>query len=677
MLLLLAVALLFGPAVNFEFLNYDDPLHVSRNHLITHFVPAKLTLIWGSPIHGLYTPLTYTTWVILGRLSAWLHPANDPTVLDPAVFHTANIILHAGTVLVVFAILRLLLQRDWPAAFGALLFGLHPVQVAPVAWVSEMKGLLAGFLSLLAIWQYLGYTPTDPAATFFRRHRRYLAALAFFGAALLAKPSVVSVPLIAAALAVLLLKRDWRRVALELTPWLLLAIPLIFITREEQPAEVLNFLPNFWQSILVAGDAITFYHSKLLWPFRLAPDYGRDPQEVLGSNWVYLTGLLPYVVAVILFWWIRRRPWLAAGGLVFVTALLPVLGFIPFVFQANSTVANRYLYLAMLAPALMLGRTLCQYPGRRPIAVAAILLTFLAMRSADRLRYFHDSLIFNRRTVEINPDSYLAFNNLGVAYKESGLRQEATAAFKQAIANAPDRPAAYANLGVLYAESGFPEEAKECYLKALDRNPLFPAKVYLMLGILAGDNGKTNEALDYYQKALENNPGFAPAYAYQGLLYAQLEQFDTAIANYLRALEIDPYLSNVQNNLGLLYEMTNRKSEAIAAYRQDIWLEPTGSDAFNNLGRLLLDDNRPEEAIPLLQQATALYPDQLNPANNLALAYLSLGRAGEAAAWFRRALSIDPGFTPARENLARTEALEKTIKLPPPGATNPDAMSGQ
>lgn len=674
LLLTISVALLFAPAVNFEFLYYDDPINVYKNRLITHFVPAKLARIWGGPILGLYIPLTYTVWAFLGRLAAWLHPANNPTILDPAVFHAANIVVHAMTVLVVFAILRLLLKRDWPAAGGALLFALHPVQVGPVAWVSELKGLLGGLLGLLAIWQYLRYAITPPTAPR-RPYHRYLAATCLFIAALLAKPSVVSIPLMAAVLAVVLVKRDLRRVVLELSPWVLLAIPLIIITKEEQPSELLSFVPNLWQRFLVAGDAITFYHTKLLWPFRLSPDYGRDPQEVLASNWVYLTGLLPYAVGALLFWRIRR-PWLVASALVFVAALLPVLGFIPFGFQSISTVANRYLHLAMLAPAMLLGRILYHYPGRRMAAATYILLVFLAFRGADRLSYWRDSLTFNLRTIEINPDSCGAYNNLGVAYEELGRSQEGAAAFSKALACNPDRAPAYANLGRHYAINGYPDEAKTYYLKALERHPLFPEKLYLALAILARDNGRPTEALDYSHKALAYNPRYALAYASIGLIYKSQGQFDAALANYRKAIEIDPYQAGAHVDLGHLYEIMGHKAEAESAYRQAIWLQPEDPDAFNNLGQLLIDANRSEEAIPILQQALAIAPDHPGSLYNIGLAYRKLGQAREAAEWFRKALTIDPNLTTAKNELAKVKYIENTLLFESTGVGDSTSLSG-
>ena len=99
---------------------------------------------------------------------------------------------------------------------------------------------------------------------------------------------------------------------------------------------------------------VAFYLSKLVVPFWLGPDYGRAPEWVLAQWWHWFTGLVPWGLA--LWLWSRRTrvPWLVAAVGVFVTGLLPVLGLVPFAFQAYSTVADHYMYSAMLGPALAL-----------------------------------------------------------------------------------------------------------------------------------------------------------------------------------------------------------------------------------------------------------------------------------------------------------------------------------
>lgn len=76
--------------------------------------------------------------------------------LDPRVFHAGNLLLHLCSTLLLFAILRRLVHDNLPALV-VLLFGLHPLTVESVAWVTETKGLLATLLSLLAIWLYFQF----------------------------------------------------------------------------------------------------------------------------------------------------------------------------------------------------------------------------------------------------------------------------------------------------------------------------------------------------------------------------------------------------------------------------------------------------------------------------------------------------------------------------------------
>lgn len=649
LLLTLASTLVFAQAVNFEFQYLDDDLNVFNNKLVTQFSLAKLKLIWGQPYQGLYIPLTYTVWGGLGRIAAWLHPSTNPTALTPAVFHAANIILHTITILVVFTILRLLIGKNWPAAFGALLFGLHPVQVGPVAWVSGMKQVLSGLLGMLALWQYLLYARSD-AAPPRQRHLHYLYATGLFLAALLCLPGKANVPLIAAALSCILLNRPWRKAALELTPWLLLVLPIFLITKGLQPSSSLTFTPNLWQRILVAGDSITFYHFKLLWPYNLAFDYGRDPESVLSTGYIYLSGLLPYLMWILLIWRCRDR-WLLATALAFVAALSPTLGFVSFQFQEISTVANRYLYFAMLAPALLGGHLLHKHPGRVANACAVTLIMLLALRSSSHIQYWQNPVTFNQHAIAVNPESDLAYNNLGVAYKHNGQIPEATAAFMMAIKLNPASAAPYVNLGNIYTEQGLTDDAKTMYLKGLELNP-YSAKLYMKLAVLASRSGQPDQALTYFSKAVEIRPEFARAYVFGGWLYNELGQKDAAIENYRRALQINPYLGEAHNNLGLLYEESHRKNEAIEAYRQAMRLLPDQYDAFNNLGALYLEDNRTEEAIALLRQAANLAPEQVNPYRNLGIAYLKLGQTQEAAKWFAQARVNNPNFADASKNLA-------------------------
>src|SRR4029077_7008704 len=139
---------------------------------------------------------------------------------------------------------------------------------------------------------------------------------------------------------------------------------------------------SVWHRCFVASDTLMFYLAKLFWPFSLGPDYGRTPDWLLHHAWVYATVLVPLLLAVIA-WRDRSKVWPTVVIVIFVVGVLPVSGFTPFTFQMYSTVADRYVYFVMLAPALALACALAELRGAGPRICGAVLiagLTFVSIR---------------------------------------------------------------------------------------------------------------------------------------------------------------------------------------------------------------------------------------------------------------------------------------------------------
>ena len=143
--------------------------------------------------------------------------------------------------------------------------------------------------------------------------------------------------------------------------WLVLAVLWGLFASQVQPPVPGAFIPPLWARFLIAGDTVSFYLYKLGVPVWLGPDYGRTPEVMLAQPWLLcLTGLVPWGLAVWLWYKRTRVPWLVAAAGVFVAGLLPNLGLVPFAFQAFSTVADRYMYIALLGPAFALAWGLVQ-----------------------------------------------------------------------------------------------------------------------------------------------------------------------------------------------------------------------------------------------------------------------------------------------------------------------------
>jgi tetratricopeptide (TPR) repeat protein len=112
-----------------------------------------------------------------------------------------------------------------------------------------------------------------------------------------------------------------------------------------------------------------------------------------------------------------------------------------------------------------------------------------AERAAEANRLFSEGLVaqragrafdaagYYRRAVELNPNLYAAWNNLGVVLMEQNLNLDAAASFKRAleVSDDPHDPRPYENLGLLYDNAGFSDQALEYYRLALEREPHSPA----------------------------------------------------------------------------------------------------------------------------------------------------------------------------------------------------------
>lgn len=550
-LIVVVVGLTFAPIVGHAFLTWDDNYTLSENPLIQHPSPANMMFYWRHGFMDLYVPVTYTVWTGVAFISQAIGHGDPAGNLDPHVFHAASILVHAINALLVFGLLRRLVANPWPAAAGALLFALHPVQVETVAWASGMKDLLCGMFSLIAIGQYLRAVQADGAGeaglSNGRRRLHYILGMAAMLLGMLSKPTAMITPLLALIIDLLVLRRPWRKILISIAPYLLLAVPCLIWTKLWQPAGYSPSVP-LWQRPLIAADALAFYLAKLLFPAHLAFDYGRAPSVVIDQGWAYFTWLVPAVVAAGLFIFRKRATGLIAAALLLAAGVAPVLGFSRFDFQTISTVADHYLYLALLGPALagawLLSRVSARNAGEeegRPCSsaaskggqkpfsgeavacaaplsnlrrlrtpdsvsiaswITAVALAILAARSAAQAHYWEDSRTFYSHTLEVTPGSWSSWYGLACLSHVEG-RKLATRATEEAAAGRDpkqDRLAANEKL----------HEALDYYEQTLRLNPDDVAGQHGYAAILMYF-GRSREAAEAFNQVLRRRDSMAPA----------------------------------------------------------------------------------------------------------------------------------------------------------------------
>lgn len=497
------VPLAFGGILANGWVNWDDPLHVLENPWLAPVSWRGLGELWSRPYRGLYVPVSYTVFAAEAIAGRAVSGAATPAAV---VFHGLSLFLHAACVGLVARLLGRLGATPWAAAAGAALFAVHPLQVESVAWISEQRGLLAALFSLLALNFVV---PHDDEHVSLGGAWRDVAATGCFAMALLCKPSAVVVPVLAVVIAMAAgTRRLSRGSAVMLGLWSVLAVAAAGGTKWLQPVD--SAIAGPWSlRPIVAGNALTFYAEKVVLPRGLCIDYGLTPAVISAGPAAIIRALTVAVAIAAVAGISSLRTWRVPLAL-FVVPLLPVLGMVPFSFEAISVVADRYAYLAMLGPAAAVACAVDAWRSRWPHAAVVAGIGALAVVTWAQVPVWRDSLSLNRHALAINHGTRDTLNNLGLTLVDADRLQEAAACFERSIASDPGFQRSRFNLGLARHRAGQLAEAEREYRTALRLDPDY-AIAHNNLGILLGQTGRLAEAEAEFRTALAIDPDLAEA----------------------------------------------------------------------------------------------------------------------------------------------------------------------
>ncbi|HEX4824969.1 MAG TPA: tetratricopeptide repeat protein [Candidatus Polarisedimenticolaceae bacterium] len=509
---------------------WDDDRHVTANAVLTapHGLAAAWITLDATPQ---YYPLTHTVF--------WLEHALWG--FAPAGYHLVNVLLHALSAVLLFRILVLL---EIPGAFlAAAIFGVHPVHVESVAWVSELKNALSGVLYLGASRLFLGWALGRE-----RGDARPLFAALLFACALLSKTVTASWPV---AMAIVLWWKTGtveRRAALWLAP--LLALGALFggithhLERTQVGASGAEWELSLLGRLALSGRIVWFYLAKLVWPYPLIFIYPRwtiDATSILAWIWIVGVG-----AAFVLCRRLSRGAFAALAF--FVVTLAPALGFFDVYPMRYAFVADHFQYLASIAPIVLFAAFLAK--RRWTLQAAAALVVALASLTAVRATAYRDEETLWRDTIARNPSAWIAHNNLGILLAEKGRNDEAAAAFARVLALKPDHAGARANLGYLQELQGKPAEAAATLtLAAPDRPGDADLRVHLVRDLIA--TGRFDEAVAPAVEAARLRPDDPDILCDAGTLLARAGRTAEAIPLLERAVKLRPGFARAQANLDL------------------------------------------------------------------------------------------------------------------------------
>ena len=627
---------------------WDDEMHLTQNPCIVG--PLGLADIWTSRA-ARYFPLVLTTfWV---EHAAW--------GLNPLPYHVVNVAMHAACALLLWRVLRLLGVRG--ALLGAALWALHPVQVESVAWVTELKNTQSCLFYLLAVL----FFAKSLKGTSGHGSLHYAASLGFAALAMASKSSTVVLPVVLGLCAWWLRGRIERRDLTKLAPMALMSVAasaLSLWTQHLEGANAPSWTRGIPERVADAGRVFWFYLGKLAWPHPLVfiyPRWTSDPLAVLAY------AATAAMVALLLVLWLRRRGVLRPVFFAlsyFLVALAPVLGLLDQYFWRYSLVGDHFQYLASMGPLALAAAGLATAlapVGRAAASAAGIaLVAVLGYLSWSHSAAFLGPEALWRDTIARNPECWMAYNNLGASYLETGRPQEAADLFRKAIEARGDDAEAHLNLGNALIRLGRLRDAEAEYRAALAPDVNFD-KAHNGLGDALLREGRAPEAAAEFDRALRLTPGFAEAEVNQGNALAAMGRVDEAIIHYRRAIALQPANIQAHSDLGAVLVGKGLPEEGAIEFQRALAIDPHFASALVNLGNVYLAAGRAQEASALYEKALSIAPDVAEAHSNLAAALIEMGRLDQAVAHCRRALELNPDYRPAHANLAR--ALFKLGRL--------------
>lgn len=466
-LLAILVVAIFGSAVRFDFVPFDDDTNLLENPSIRRGLDAE-SLKWAFGMNpGFhYLPLT------------WLSHALDFSLFadDPAGPHAVNVLLHAGVTVLLFLFLSRSTGDRGASALVAALFGVHPLRSESVAWVSERKDVLSVFLALVLLlaWARRAREPSRPYR---------LALVVLFLAGLLAKPMLVTLPF------VLLLVDVWPigrasadgegvrplgRRALEVAPFFVLsavAAAGAVLTQDRSGALASLETSSLPQRLAVALHAYFWYAWKTILPQGLSIFY----PLAMPSPGAIAAGAATVLLLAVLGLHPRVHPAVRVGSLWYLVTLLPVSGLVRI---GDQLVADRYSYLPtiglLIAAVFGLRSFIRGAPRslRNALAAAAItVVSAFALYSAVDCRRFRNGLSLFSSALETDPRNWLAQAKVGDELVRLGRPREALPRYAEALRLRPDWEGAAGNYAQALLHEGRTEEALATIEEGLRRNP--------------------------------------------------------------------------------------------------------------------------------------------------------------------------------------------------------------
>jgi tetratricopeptide (TPR) repeat protein len=555
---LLLTLIAFISVTGHQFVNWDDDYNLANNNNTALLNWDNIVNMFSEHVIGNYNPLPILTFTIERAIVG----------LDPTLYHIDNLILHLVCVFFVYRIFRSLDLSALFSGAGALLFGIHPMRVESVAWVTERKDVLFGAFFLSALWFYVLYVKSGYAKKYF------YAAMGLFVFSLFSKIQAVTLPL-----TMLLVDYYLRRplnIKLVLEKWAFFLLSLIigligfyFLKTQGSMNDATHY--NLFQRLMIGGYSLGVYLVKFIFPYKMSPLY---PYPAVLPTEVYLGPVVGIGILIFLYIAYKKdwRPYLF-GMLFFIFNVMFVLQIVG---AGQGYLADRFTYIPYIGLIFIVIYT-CQRLMDTQSAIAnpamyglgAMMLVYLFMTFRQN-KVWHDSDTLWTHVLKYYDETPLPFRNRANYRRDQGRVEEALVDYDAALRLKPD--------GALYNSR---------------------AKLYF-------NQQKYDKAMIDYNRAIATDSTEGEFYINRGAVFALTGQLDLALRDFNKGLELDPDHANGYKNRSLVYQSFREWQKSIDDITIYLKMHPEDADLWYERGRLYNILNQYATAIPDLDRAIQL-----------------------------------------------------------------------
>lgn len=531
-LILAFIFIVFSPCLKNGFVNWDDDKYIINNPVIQSASLMSLKKIFTSFVIQNYHPITLLSYLFEYHFFK----------LNPFYYHLTNLILHLLNCSLVFWLIFIITGRAYVSYAVAILFGIHPLQVESVAWISERKNLLYALFFLGTLISYSYYILKEKALKY------YCFSLLLFILSLLSKLMSLSLPLVLFSIDYLLRRKPDKSLLIEKIPYFMLS--LVFSIVEILCIHMSGVLRHdesygLFQIWKLSSYCIVFYLSKIFLPVKLSCLY---PYYKADNSLVYFFAIIIVIIlSISIVISGRRTRKIIFGSCFFLAAILPVLQFI----QTGAViVTDRFSYIPSIGIFYIIVAALFWFYSKKlkGYTMKLIFLTTvisvvaaLSFLTWNRCKVWENSFVLWNDAINKYPAGYIP-----IAYFNRGLALADNQEIDKSIADLNK------TLMLYYGKLALKQDYSETY-KRLLMSTYGHSAVYDFLAVKLAEIGKMEEATILLSWAIQINPSNIQAFYNLCSVYGNMKKYKEAIMVGSKVISLDPQSAQAHYNLSAAY----------------------------------------------------------------------------------------------------------------------------